>query len=145
VKEPRKRVQYDPQFCEDVFTFQCAGKSLLAFGAHIHVSMKTLRKWMEEHEEFAEACETGRLAAVRFWEGELYRLSQIGGPTQAAVFALKNHGREYYTESANDAVKVNVNVSPKETLIQSIDEKFARIIDHRTEEKVSGSTERGRA
>ena len=60
--------KYDPKFCETVKEVMAKGFSKEAVAGHLKINKDTLYKWVERHEEFANAIKDGMELSRLFWE-----------------------------------------------------------------------------
>lgn len=75
------------------------GYSTKAFAGHIGVSLSTVYKWMDEHEEFSEAVKAAQAAGAMWWEKTLRQVASTGdGNASAAIFGVKNRSQEEWKD-----------------------------------------------
>lgn len=75
------------------------GYSTKAFAGHIGVSLSTVYKWMEEHDEFSEAIKAAQAAGAMWWEKTLKQVASTGdGNASAAIFGVKNRSQEEWKD-----------------------------------------------
>ena len=91
--------KYDPAFCDQAVTFMSEGYSTKAFAGSIGVSLSTVYKWMEEHEEFSEAIKAAQASGAMWWEKTLRQVASTGdGNASAAIFGVKNRSQEQWKD-----------------------------------------------
>ena len=91
--------KYDPKFCDQAVTFMSEGYSTKAFAGSIGVSLSTVYKWMEEHDEFSEAIKAAQAAAALWWEDSLRNNARTGeGNASASIFGVKNRSQEEWKD-----------------------------------------------
>lgn len=75
------------------------GYSTKAFAGHIGVSLSTVYKWMDEHEEFSESVKAAQAAGAMWWEKTLRQVASTGdGNASAAIFGVKNRSQEEWKD-----------------------------------------------
>ena len=91
--------KYHPKYCDEAFNFMREGYSTKAFAGHIGVSLSTIYKWMDEHQEFSEAIKTAQAAGALWWETTLKNVASTGdGNASAAIFGVKNRSQEEWKD-----------------------------------------------
>lgn len=93
--------KYNPVFCDEAVEFMSQGYSTKAFAGHIGVSLSTVYKWMDEHQEFSDAIKTAQAAGAKWWEDALRNVASSGqGNASAAIFGVKNRSQEEWKDKA---------------------------------------------
>lgn len=62
---------YKPEYCEMLKKHMEQGLSFESFGAKIGKGRTTLYEWVEEHQDFRDAKQTGEALAMEFFEKNL--------------------------------------------------------------------------
>lgn len=97
--------KYDPAFCDVAISFLEQGYSTTALAGHLKVARSTIYKWAEENEAFSDALNTGQACGVAWWEDRLRDIGQgKDGNATAAIFALKNRGRDDWRDAQQTEV-----------------------------------------
>ena len=52
---------YSPEACDEVVALMGAGHTLTGAAGAMEISLETINRWMDEHEEFRDAVSRGRL------------------------------------------------------------------------------------
>ena len=100
-------IKYDPKFCEMLTKHMSQGKSFASFGAKlfeigVKVTRKTLYEWRNQHPEWAEAHEIGKLLSLSHWEEIGYGAvtGQIQIATPIYIYSMKCRFGEFgYNEA----------------------------------------------
>lgn len=94
---------YQPKFCELVVSHLKSGKSLPSFGGVIGVTHNTIKKWMDEYEEFRDAVEIAESVGLGTWED--LAIDQVTGDskgsTSALTFMMKNQYAKHYKDKVS--------------------------------------------
>lgn len=90
--------KYDPKYCDDVVEFCKDGYSLTAFAGEIGVARQTISEWAETHAEFSVAVSRAKAVCCRWWENKLRDRADGDGSSTAAMFGVKNMGRDDWQE-----------------------------------------------
>lgn len=106
--------KYKPEFCDQAYDFMREGYSTKAFAGHIGVSLSTVYKWMDEHEEFSEAIKAAQAAGAWWWERTLRQVASTGdGNASAAIFGVKNRSQEEWKDKQElDHTSTDGSMSP---------------------------------
>ena len=99
-KNPGGRpTKYDPKFCDEAHEFMSKGFSTKAFAGNIGVSLSTVYKWMDEHDQFSEAIKAAQASGAYWWEKTLMQVASTGeGNASAAIFGVKNRSQEEWKD-----------------------------------------------
>lgn len=62
--------KYEPLFCDMLVDHMSKGQSFNSFAGVIKVTIPTIKRWEELHEEFATARELGEALSLTYWEQE---------------------------------------------------------------------------
>ena len=93
------RYRYD--YCQMLVNHRAStGKSFASFGVIAGVGVATLKKWVENHPEFKEACELAEVASLSYWEDMAHDQANgdIKGSSTTLLAMLKNNFSDHYKD-----------------------------------------------
>jgi len=92
------RYRYD--YCQMLVNHRMAGKSFASFGVLAGVGVATLKKWVEENQDFKEAMELAEVASLSYWEDMAHDQSNgdIKGSSTTLLAMLKNNFGDFYKD-----------------------------------------------
>ena len=85
--------RYHPSICKDIVAFMKRGYSKTVIAAQLKINPDTLRRWIKEHKELADAIEEGMMHSQLWWEtlGIRGASGKVKGFNASAwVFNMKN-------------------------------------------------------
>lgn len=94
-KKPKKKVEYEPRFCDWFIRCSSKGMSRYEIAREMGIYMDVLRSWEKTYSEFAEATAIGKDSCRAWWEkiGRMYvknRKNSRGINTVLWIFNMKN-------------------------------------------------------
>jgi hypothetical protein len=105
---------YKKEYCEQLINHMAKGLSFQSYGATIRTPRRVLYRWVDKHEEFAEAYEIGKDCALLAFEdvatkksrGELDDESFKVTDTNMLKFMMGSRFRDIYAERKEIHAKV---------------------------------------
>jgi hypothetical protein len=79
------KTDYTPEACDQVVALMGAGHTLIGAAGAMEVSLETINRWVDEHEEFKDAVSRGRTARVFFLERQM-----LAGQSTAVINACRS-------------------------------------------------------
>jgi hypothetical protein len=65
------KTDYSPEACDQVVALMGAGHTLTGAAGAMEISLETINRWMDKHEEFRDAVSRGKAARVFFLERQM--------------------------------------------------------------------------
>jgi hypothetical protein len=85
---------YRPELCDQIIAAMGEGLSVEAAAAKVGISVRSLYYWQQEHPEFMQSIQEGRIRALLWWEQRALEMAQgKPGSQQVVILALKNRSR----------------------------------------------------
>ena len=86
--------KYKPEYCQMVIDHMKDGSSLASFAAEISMPRQTLYSWMDEHEEFHDACKVAAEKSQAWWEKIANQAAsgRIHDPVYKGKYSKMNYG-----------------------------------------------------
>ena len=63
----RGRLEYKPEYCDELIKYMGQGKSFVSFAGHIGVGKRTIYDWVERYPEFSEAKQVAKAKCEDFY------------------------------------------------------------------------------
>ena len=103
IKAPKIQVGktlYRHDYCSMLVNHMKDGNSFASFAVSVGVSQSTCRKWLDKYEEFADAYELAKDAAMAHWENIAYdqAVGNNKGSAASLIFMLKNRFSDDYKD-----------------------------------------------
>jgi len=97
-----KDSRYQDKYCGMLVNHRQCGKSLASFGKVVGVGYPTIKKWIEEYPDFAEASEVSEVVALDHWEEIAMDQAKgdIKGSSTTLAMMMKNNFSEHYKDKA---------------------------------------------
>ena len=74
---------YRPELCDQIIEAMGEGLSADAAAAKVGISVRSLYYWQQEHPEFLQAVQEGRIRALLWWEERALEMAQVACPHRA--------------------------------------------------------------
>jgi hypothetical protein len=132
--------KYRPEYCAMIIAHMAQGFSAKDFTTTHGISYACILDWAKRHPEFKEAYAMAQEACVVFFERRLRLVAMSGGEqgqVQALIKTLQARDPAWRDKTEIVSTNLNVNVdATKDDRIKSIEQKFARVIEHDAAEDV---------
>ncbi len=93
----KPKTDYSPEACHQVVALMGAGHTLTGAAGAMEISLETINRWMDEHEEFRDAVSRGKAARVFFLERQMLT-SDNTAVVAASRFGLINAAPEEWRQ-----------------------------------------------
>ena len=99
---------YRPELCDQIIEAMGEGLSADAAAAKVGISVRSLYYWQQEHPEFLQAVQEGRIRALLWWEERALEMAQ-GKPGSAQIVSLGLRNRSRSASGWVDTNKVELS------------------------------------
>ena len=99
---------YRPELCDQIIAAMGEGLSVEAAAAKVGISVRSLYYWQEEHPEFMQSIQEGRIRALLWWEQRALEMAQ-GKPGSAQIVSLGLRNRSRAASGWVDTNKVELS------------------------------------
>ena len=99
---------YRPELCDQIIEAMGEGLSVEAAAAKVGISVRSLYYWQQEHPEFMQSIQEGRIRALLWWEERALEMAQ-GKPGSAQIVSLGLRNRSRSASGWVDTNKVELS------------------------------------
>ena len=96
---------YRPELCDQIIAAMGEGLSVDAAAAKVGISVRSLYNWQQEHPEFMQSIQEGRIRALLWWEERALAMAQ-GKPGSAQIVSLGLRNRSRAASGWHDAQRL---------------------------------------
>ncbi len=105
--------KYDPKFCDDIIPHFEQGMSTDEVADALGFCTKTFYNWMEKHEEFLHAVESGQLKAMVWWKAN-GRVNLENTKFNTKLWDINMKNRYGWADRTNNTTQQKVIITEEE-------------------------------